>query len=233
MMKKSFVPVNKGNLTEQIMETITDAIIQGQFQAGTKLPSEYELMEQLCVSRNSLREAMKILSAMGIVEIRRGDGTYVCSQIQPSLFDSVVYSIIYDLSTNAELLELRRVIDMEVMRLAMEKITEEDAENIWSNIRQMEEAIAIEDYAKTEELDYEYHLMLIDVCRNKFFERMMKSVYGIFEKSIINTVEYEKRSSKVVQHHKNILNCILNKEADRVKEVVEESLETWQKQINR
>lgn len=232
-MKKNFTPVNKGNLTEQIMEVITDAIIKGQFQAGTKLPSEYELTEQLGVSRNSLREAMKILSTMGIVEIRRGDGTYVCSQIQPSLFDSVVYSIIYDLSTNAELLELRRVIDMEIMRLAMEKITEEDAESIRNNIRQMEDAIDREDYTMTEELDYEYHLMLIAVCRNKFFERMMKSVYSIFEKSIINTVAYEKRSSKVVQHHKNILSCILNKEADRIKAVVEESLETWQKQINR
>lgn len=233
MMRKSFTPVEKGNLIEQIMETITDAIIRGQFKAGTKLPSEYELTEQLGVSRNSLREAMKILSAMGIVEIKRGDGTYVCSQIQPSLFDNVVYSIIYDLSTNSELLELRRVIDMQIMRLAMDKITDEDAENIWKNIHQMEEAITREDYTTTEQLDYQFHLMLISVCRNKFFERMMKSVYGIFEKSIINTVAYEKRSSKVVRHHKNILNCILKKEADRIKEVVEESLETWQNQITR
>ena len=107
--KRKLKPIGQKTIVDQIINTIIDSIIKGNYKAGTKLPSEYELIEEMQVSRNSLREAMKILSTMGIVEIKRGDGTYVCSQVNPSVFDRVVYSMIYDVSTSTELLELRQM----------------------------------------------------------------------------------------------------------------------------
>ena len=60
-------------VVEYILRQMQDAFIKGVFKAGDKLPSEFDLMKQFNVSRNSLREAMKILSAHGIVNIKRGD----------------------------------------------------------------------------------------------------------------------------------------------------------------
>ena len=135
-MGEKFAPVKKENVVDQIINAITDSIVAGKYKAGMKLPNEYELIQEFHVSRNSLREAMKILSAMGIVEIRRGDGTYVCSEVKPSLFDNAVFGIVYGMSTDAELLELRQIIDEEIVRLAMEKITPQEIRALYENIEQ-------------------------------------------------------------------------------------------------
>ncbi len=227
-MGENFAPINKENVVDQIIRRITDSIVSGKYKSGMKLPNEYELMKELQVSRNSLREAMKILSAMGIVEIKRGDGTYICTQTNTSMFDTAIYSLIFDISTNSELLELRQIIDETIVRLAMQKITEEEIEKLKENIEAMDRAIQEEQYEQAERLDFDFHVMLIDICKNRFFSRIMKGVYGIFEKSIMNTVEYEKDQSQVVDHHKEILRCIIEKDESRVSQTIRDSLETWQ-----
>lgn len=230
-MAQSFEPVNTANVVEQIIHSITDLIVKGEYTAGSKLPNEYEMMRELKVSRNSLREAMKILSATGIVEIRRGDGTYVCSQVKPSLFDNVIYSIIYDMSTSSELQELRQVLDQEIVRFAMDKVTEEEMAGLRENVKEMEEAIRLEDYERAEQLDFDFHIKLIEVCKNQFFIRIMSGVYGIFEKSIISTIEYERESSSMVKHHLAILNCIAQRDEAHVGEIVAGTLESWQEKV--
>ena len=62
--KRKLKPIGQKTIVDQIINTIIDSIIKGNYKAGTKLPSEYELIEEMQVSRNSLREAMKILSTM-------------------------------------------------------------------------------------------------------------------------------------------------------------------------
>ena len=109
--RKKLETIGQQTIVDQIINTLTESIIRGDYKSGSKLPSEFELMEEMQVSRNSLREAMKILATMGIVEIKRGDGTYICSQVNPTLFDRLVYSMIYDVSSSDELLELRQILD--------------------------------------------------------------------------------------------------------------------------
>ena len=94
--KEQLRPIGQKSIVEQIIDSMMDAIVGGVYRPGTKLPSEFELMEQMQVGRNSLREAMKVLSAMGIVEIKRGDGTYISTQMNASACDRVIYSMVYD-----------------------------------------------------------------------------------------------------------------------------------------
>lgn len=69
--------LNSKPLVEQIIDTFTEAIIKGKYKPGDKIPSEMELCEGLQVGRSSLREAIKILVAYGVLSIHRGDGTYI------------------------------------------------------------------------------------------------------------------------------------------------------------
>lgn len=228
-MRDKFEPINKENVVDQIISVITDSVVKGKYKPGMKLPSEYELIEELKVSRNSLREAMKILSAMGVVEIKRGDGTYICSEMKTSVFDNAVFGILYEMSTDDELQELRQIVDEEVARLAMQKVTKEEIKALRTNIGEMEQALQAGDYDQTEKLDFTFHQMLIDACKNKFFIRLMQGVYAIFEKSIINTVEYEKEMSRVVEHHQKILRCVEEKDTEHIAQVIADSLSTWRK----
>lgn len=230
-MGQRLTPINKENVVDQVIKSITDSIISGKYKAGMKLPNEYELIEELQISRNSLREAMKILSAMGIVEIKRGDGTYICTQMNPSIFDTAIYGIIYDLSTDEELLELRQIVDEEIVRLAMKKVTDEELKQLYENTGNLEQAILTEDYESAKNLDFAFHISLIDICKNGFFSRMMKGVYNIFEHSITNTITYRKEMSNVVKYHRQILECIEKKDVENVSNVIEDSLSVWKEQI--
>lgn len=224
-------PIGKETIVNQIINEIIDSIVNGNYKAGMKLPNEFELIEEMQVSRNSLREAMKILSAMGIVEIKRGDGTYVCSQINPTMFDKVVYSMIYDASSSDELLELRQVLDEATVQLAIDKVTEEEMEQLQRNIDEMREAIRAHDIEQMKKNDLEFHLMLIDFCKNVFFIRIMKGVYGIFESSIWENVRIEQVDSRAADYHQRMLDCIREKKYEDVHQTVVESLSTWRERV--
>lgn len=223
--------IGKETVVNQIINEIVDSIIKGNYRAGMKLPNEFELIEQMQVSRNSLREAMKILSAMGIVEIKRGDGTYVCSQMNPSMFDKVVYSMIYGSSTSSELLELRQVLDESTVRFAIEKADAEDIDRMQANIEKMRQAIVNQDVESIKHCDVEFHMMLIDSCKNVFFIRIMKGVYSIFENSILANVDMERMDSKAAEYHQEILDCIRERNYEGVYRAVEDSLTTWKNHV--
>lgn len=229
--KKNLKAINQTSIVDQIIDTITGAIINGTYKAGTKLPSEYELIEELQVSRNSLREAMKILSAMGIVKIKRGDGTYICSQVNPSLFDRVVYSMIYDASSSSDLLELRQMMDEITMQMAMDKITPEEIEKLQQNILEMKQASLDQDIEKMEKCDIDFHMGLIESCKNVFFIRIIKGVYSIFENSISKNLRAERIDSMAPVYHQRILDCIKRKDYGSIHGIVEESLRTWRIRI--
>ncbi|MFI3257434.1 MAG: FadR/GntR family transcriptional regulator [Spirochaetales bacterium] len=225
-------PIDKKSIVDQVMERIISNIIDGTYPPGTKLPNEYELMSVFGISRNSIREAIKILVAMGILEIKRGDGTYVCSQINPSMFDRVVYSMISGISTGSELLELRQVLDESTVRMATHKITADEITALKDNIGKMQKAFSDGEIELAREYDFDFHMMLIEACKNTFFSRLVKGVYGIFYQSIGDTVKAEKIESKADIYHAQMLDCVINKDFEKIHRVVCDSLSTWRKHIN-
>src|SRR4051794_21728035 len=77
MLTPSSSPVRRQPLVDQILNHLQQQIAEGKYPIGSKLPSEPELMAQLAVGRSTLREAMRVLAHMGLVDVRPGDGTYV------------------------------------------------------------------------------------------------------------------------------------------------------------
>ena len=73
------------SVVQKIVDQITEAILRGELRPGDRLPTEAELCSSMGVGRNSVREAIKILEAYGVAEIRRADGTYICSTYSLSL----------------------------------------------------------------------------------------------------------------------------------------------------
>lgn len=221
--------VKKKSVVETIMDTIIGQIVSGKYPPGAKLPNEYELISELNVSRNSLREAIKIMCAMGLVEVKHGDGTYVCSQVNPSVLDNVVYSMVSCMSSSNDLIELRQIFDDTTVRLAIEKITPEELDKLEGNIRAMRTAIQKHDIATAQELDFQFHMDLIECSKNVLYIRVSKGLYTIFKNSIQNNIFLEGVDSLAPTYHQNILNCIKNRDYRLVQQVVADSLITWRK----
>jgi len=214
-------------IVEKTMSLIVESIASGKYKVGTKLPNEFSLLKELNVGRNSLRESIKILCAMGVLEIRRGDGTYVCSQISPSFFDKIVYGLMLNLSSDEELIELREMLDEQTVRTVIEKIDEKGLSILKNNLDQMKQAKEESDMQRVQELDYEFHMLLIDLCENPFWSRMIKGVYMMYVKYMKREMFANMNASLALYHHTNIYNCIKNKDEDNVKKIVDQSLEGW------
>ena len=113
--------INRSSVVQRVIDRLTEAIVSGELKPGDRIPTEMELAEQMGVARNSIREAVKILVYIGVLEIRRADGTFVCDGFSESLIDPMVYGIILNQQNEQELNELRTMIESGVMRLAIEK----------------------------------------------------------------------------------------------------------------
>ncbi|HTE63180.1 MAG TPA: FCD domain-containing protein [Solirubrobacteraceae bacterium] len=126
-------------VTDEAIEGIRRLIAGGEFPPGSRLPKESELALRLGVSRNSLREAVRALELVGVVEARQGDGTYVTS-LEPSLLLDVM-SYVIDFSHDEailQLLEVRRLLEPAATALAAARVTEEELEQIAAALDEMD-----------------------------------------------------------------------------------------------
>lgn len=126
MDNHSLTPVPRTTLTTDVCRRLVGLLIQGYWKEGERIPPERELGQLLGVGRASLREALKALEVMGMIEIRRGDGTYVCSR--SNFFASpMLWSIMSsDIDGVRELVDARRAMEAELAALAAVRADEND-----------------------------------------------------------------------------------------------------------
>lgn len=137
--------INSTSVVEQTINFLTDAIIRRELKPGSKIPTEIELSEKLGVSRNTVREAIKTLIFMGVLEIRRPEGTFVRSGFTESLIDPMVYGIILNQDDSYDsLMELREMTEVGVIRLVMEKASDEEIEKLREPLSALEVACRAE-----------------------------------------------------------------------------------------
>ena len=137
-------PINKESVVQQVIDRLTEAMLSGALKPGDKIPTEVEMSETFGVGRNSIREAIKILVYLGVLEIKRADGTFVRSGFTESMIDPMIYGIILgDDDSYVELKELREVMEQDIMRSAVVKSTEKDIEFLKSKYNELEEVLKI------------------------------------------------------------------------------------------
>ena len=119
MEKTSFLkePVGGQSVVNKIVDNITNAIINGELNPGDKIPTEAELSESMGVGRNSVREAIKVLEAYGVVHIKRAEGTFVSQEYDSRMIYPVLYGII--LQKDSTLMPLAMGDARKVMPLAI------------------------------------------------------------------------------------------------------------------
>ena len=142
MSDSMFKKIKSKSVVQTIVDSITKAIIAGDLKPGDKIPTEMELAESFGVGRNSIREAIKILVYYGVLEIRRAEGTFVCDGFNKIMIDPMVYGVILHQSQDyVNLMELREMMEVGVMRLAIVKYSEEDLNKLGEKLQVLKEEI--------------------------------------------------------------------------------------------
>ena len=183
--------------------------MRGDWAAGERLPAERELSQRLGVGRASLREALKALEIMGMIEIRLGDGTFVRNR---SEFFSrpLLWAIMgSDSEGIGELVEARRLMEVEIAGLAAERATPEDIQTLESFTNEMENVVG--DPEAFLEADLGFHLALGAAAHNRILINALQLIRNLMSQWIQNAISQEGIAAYVVKQHREILFAVLQK----------------------
>lgn len=210
-MNKAFKPANRTTLTEDICQQLVSSIGSGDLPPGSKLPSERELMDMFSVGRSSVREALRALTLLGLVETKQGYGACVSSHTGSYLGRSIAWSSLAGLHTNLEIIEAREVIEAGVIRKVAERAMSDDIELLEQLLADMEDHVS--DLSTFAEMDANFHTTLAEVAGNRLLSQFIVSLRGLLQPSMLDDL---KRSTDVavlsLEQHRQIVEAI--KKAD-------------------
>ena len=193
----------KTSVGHQAAEAIKGLILSGELGPGDVLPSERELAVMLGISRPSLREAIRVLSAMNVVESRHGGGTYVTSLDPVLLAQPISFLMNVDPLGMHHLFEVRRVLEVEAARIASARI---GAEEVHALQQIVDEATAVMgDPARYAELDFVLHTRIVEATENPIYIGLYNSVSEFSLESRRSTAKSPKVRRSAHESHVRIV----------------------------
>lgn len=217
-------------LSEKIADRIKQMILEKELSPGDKLTSELALADELNVSRSTVREAIKLLASMNILEVRRGVGTFVSDS--PGLTkDPFGVSFMDQEHMLRDLFELRRIIEPQIAALAAKRASTEDV----LSLERAFEAIKydIENGINHTESDIAFHNIIAHSSHNPIINRIVPIINDGILAGYDNTKDIPESLDIVLHHHENILNAIKNKDQEAAMTLMDEHLRYGTKQVNR
>jgi GntR family transcriptional repressor for pyruvate dehydrogenase complex len=162
------------SVTDEAIDKIQELIISGSWGPGDRLPKETELAAQLGLSRNSLREAVRALSQLRVLEVRQGDGTYVTSLEPALLLESTSFVSHLLVGESAiELFEVRRLLEGAAAALAAARIDSTGKEALRSKLDRMIESATVEELVQA---DVDFHAIIARATGNTFLTSLLASL---------------------------------------------------------
>lgn len=181
-----FRAVKVARVSDTIVTQIEDMILEGLLKAGEKLPPERELAERLTVSRPSLREAIVILESKGLLQSKRGGGTFVRDLAGAAITDPLVSLMKSHPETTFDILELRHALEETAAYHAASRATETDRKTIERHYRDLEAIYdaPVLDRAREVAVDMEFHLAIADASHNLALVHVMRGLMSVLLNSI-------------------------------------------------
>jgi DNA-binding FadR family transcriptional regulator len=222
------------SVVEQIVDNITNAIINGELKPGDKIPTEIELATSMGVGRNSVREAIKILVAYGALAIKRAEGTFVRQDFDSKMLYPVLFGIILQKDSATQIVELRKIIDVGILRLAIEKLDSKSLQRVEQAMEELEQKLAAEneDVEDIFEADTAFHMVLVGITENVLLKGICVYVDQITRASRLKAIEKiinEKATERFLLMHREMLRVLKEKDRNKIDEVIENHYQYWEK----
>ncbi len=235
-MEDIFSKIGTGlTLSQKIERKIEEAIRQKKLLPGTKLPSEKELCAQFAVSRTALREALRRLSARGLIDIKKGSGIYITELKIEDAINSL--HLFYDLRFNSDLIlqiiEVRRLFEPEIARLAASNRTENDIKTLQKNTSDLERCNPDNTQLEVDMIN-RFHMNLAKSTRNPIIIISLEPVYSLLPRMrnlIYGNIEGEKEYT--LKYQRELLNALKAKDSKRAYDLSVALLERNMKVYNK
>ncbi len=224
-------PLANKSVVDTIIDRLTNAIIARELTPGEKIPTEIELADSMKVGRNSVREAIKVLVTMGVLVIKRSEGTFVTEGFTDRMLDPLVYGLILESGDSKDILELRKLIETGVFRYALAKRTDEDLDLLRQAYDTMERQT--QDKTNTDallETDIVFHRIIYAMVRNQLVDKINAVMERLTLPSRKNTLERLVKNNQehaFLAKHAEMFRAIKEQDASAVEHVLNDHFDQW------
>jgi GntR family transcriptional repressor for pyruvate dehydrogenase complex len=228
---KSIAPLSRTTLTESAFEQLISYVVKGTWKPGDRIPAERDLCQQLGIARTSLREALKAMELVGMLDSRVGDGTFVCHR---SEFLSRPLLWAFTGSDHEELhdiMEARTIIEENLAGLAAQRGTEEEIANIGSTVQLMRDSMARGDSIL--DADLAFHLAIAAAAHNELLQNAVQLLRNLTRQWIQFKLLMPDVPQKVLKRHEAIYRAILQRKAAAARSAMRLHLEETMNLVNK
>ena len=231
-----FVPKETSSATDYVINQVKELLIAGRLKPGDRLPTEFELASSLGVSRGSVRSAMKVFEACGVVDIRRGDGTYICTSLSTKNFNPLILSLAILSPRTEELVTFREKIELDILDLIINspELSRDVLPKMEENLAELRALQAREGSAEALATnDRAFHKLLAAGCGNSVFEAIYTYIMDFFFPLILDSHYNQDNGAIAAASHFPIYKAVSRRDYAMAKNAIKNSMEYWSGSIRK
>jgi GntR family transcriptional repressor for pyruvate dehydrogenase complex len=210
-----FQPIKNQKIYQQVVEQVQAMLLDGTLVKGDRLPSERDMSERFQVSRASIREALRALEIIGIVECRQGGGNYIRSTFDQHVFEPLSVMFKLNNGTFKDILEYRMIFEPAAAAMAAERIQPGDA-SVLAELS--EKLVQSDDDNSSAQIDQQIHLKIVEISGNYLMQSTMMATSVIMQSFIKEARDYlfqwRENRKQLVQLHCNICDAVIQKNTE-------------------
>ena len=214
-MWTSLKAVEKRRAYEDIVQQVLTLIENGKLKRGDQLPSERELTEAFKVSRTTVREAIRTLESMKLLQCRQGNGTYVLASSEEALIQPLAAALFNANDNIRDIFYIRKIIEPHVASLAAENATPQEVEEMEKILHEQEACIGRG--GSVLETNTLFHNRLAGATKNRVIERLLLALIDLLHQAredYLSEDERNARAKRSLEGHQQILTAIKNGDCD-------------------
>lgn len=220
----TYRPIRPARLYEQIVEQIERQILNGDLQAGDRLPTENELAKHFEVSRTSVREAIKTLAQKGLVEVKVGRGMFVTDHTSQVVKHSLDLMMRFNQQDGlSQVVEVREILEPEIAARAAKRATEEDVTAMQEAVEAMD--ANMDDPVAYIAADHQFHMALARATQNGLILALVDSIVEVLQEQRMHIYHVEGGPQRGQYHHKRILQAIESQDPEAARKEMEAHLQ--------
>lgn len=227
-----FRQIEHTRVSQEAVEQIVNLIRSRHLNPGDRLPGERQLVESLGVSRTSVREALRSLEGMGLIEVRAGVGAFVKHPVSEFVQTALPHPLLVDRETLHKLFQLRQIIETGAVAIAARQATNDDLNKIRQAVEQMEACYAAQDLNGMVEADIELHRAILVATGNDILVRVMDNTADLLKEMRRASLSISEGVPLTIAGHRAILAALESRQPEAARQAMQEHLNTVFKKVD-
>jgi len=223
-------PIKSTRIYEEIVRQVKAMIGEGKLKGGDRLPPERDLAEKFVVSRTSVREALRALESLGLVEIRPGEGTFVRQVSIDALIEPLALLMVSQREAIGELFEARRLLEPSLAALAATRATPEEIQEMERILDEQAKEIAVGRTGLAQ--DAQFHAAIGTAAHNRAITRIAHAVMDLLTQSREESLNTPGRPTRSHEDHRRVLAAIHRRDAEAARAAMLEHIEAVEQLVS-